>query len=193
MGNEQDAIDRLATTLRIRHFRNTRIPQTTGQLDFDTANEALGKILLDHDDDSWSSADPSQDPGQMEAAENKFETAVINSCRHQALVVTDEAKLALTFEMAQPGDEILVLLGCQRAMLLRKKDPNTHQIVGAVYSLGVNDREALVDKLPFRHIRRVMMYKEHTMRRSGTHRAFRGLYATTLMRASIAHQEIPLV
>lgn len=80
--------------------------------------------------------------------------------RHRYFIRTDSGYIGCSFAQPQPGDRLVVLLGCPSPMLLRPSfAAQSYQVVGPTYIHGLMDTEALLGPLPTPW--RVRMSREH--------------------------------
>ena len=92
---------------------------------------------------------------------------VTEAVRGRKLVVTDAGYLGLVPEETIPGDELCVLLGCDKPMLLRATDDGSHEVVGETYVQGLMDSEALLGP-----VGEQWMIKKHFNNRGYRHQGF---------------------
>lgn len=70
------------------------------------------------------------------------------------LMTTSHGYIGIAPCLAEPGDEICILVGCHTPMILRPLGEGRFRIVGEAYVLGLSEGEALLGPLP-KNIRRV--------------------------------------
>ena len=78
----------------------------------------------------------------------KFLDNVWRYYQGRLVVETREGYIGLVPEMAQLGDQVCVLLGCDLPMLLRPTSESEYQVVGSCYVDGLMFGEALLGPLP---------------------------------------------
>ena len=66
----------------------------------------------------------------------------------RSFVETREGYIGLAPQTAQPGDQVCILLGCDKPMLLRPASNFQYQVIGECYIHGLMQGEALLGPLP---------------------------------------------
>ncbi|OAA51762.1 Heterokaryon incompatibility protein 6 [Metarhizium rileyi] len=79
--------------------------------------------------------------------------SMVHACEDRSLLLTEEGFVGTGPTLARPGDQISVVLGCMRPLVLRaQKDDaghsTTHVVVGPCHAHGLNWGEALLGSLP---------------------------------------------
>lgn len=78
----------------------------------------------------------------------KFLSAAKFYCAERSFIETREDYIGLAPRIAQPGDQVCILLGCNKPMLLRPASDFQYQVIGACYIHGLMRGEALLGPLP---------------------------------------------
>ena len=77
---------------------------------------------------------------------------LLGDARHfreqRSFIETREGYIGLAPQIAQPGDQVCVFLGCNAPMLLRSAPNLRYQVVGACYIYGLMNGEAFLGPLP---------------------------------------------
>ncbi|KAL9072263.1 MAG: hypothetical protein Q9157_005173 [Trypethelium eluteriae] len=77
-----------------------------------------------------------------------FDGRAIDICTGRTFVRTREGYVGLAPCDAQQGDVIVVLLGCDSPVLLRKQPGQRYKVIGECFVHGLNDASALLGPLP---------------------------------------------
>ncbi|KAF3484330.1 uncharacterized protein GIQ15_03654 [Arthroderma uncinatum] len=78
---------------------------------------------------------------------NRYYSLVIDICAGRSFIRTTDGRMGLAPAVTQPGDRVVVLLGCRSLMLLRPTG-SQYQVVGLAYVHGLNNGEPLFGSLP---------------------------------------------
>lgn len=88
---------------------------------------------------------PDTSPG---SEASKFLLNARHFCKQKSFIETCEGYIGLAPQIAQPGDHVCVLLGCDVPMLLRPAPNLRYQVVGACFIHGLMQGEAFLGPFP---------------------------------------------
>jgi hypothetical protein len=80
------------------------------------------------------------------ATRNRVNAHVTQVCLRRTFLTLSGGYIGLGPPMAQPGDEVVVLLGCCRPLVMRKRD-NGYQLLGDAFFHGLQFGEAILGPL----------------------------------------------
>lgn len=90
---------------------------------------------------------------------NKFLVASRSFCEQRSFIETREGYIGLAPRIAQPGDQVCVLLGCRMPLLLRPAPNLQYQVIGACYIHGMMQGEAFLGPIP-NHYQVVIIFED---------------------------------
>ncbi|KAK8053200.1 HET-domain-containing protein [Apiospora saccharicola] len=85
-------------------------------------------------------------PGQQGAA--KYPDIAAGFSQGRQLFGAQDGDFGLVPSVAQPGDQICVLIGCDTPILLRPGTDDTFVVIGECFMLSITSGQALIGKLP---------------------------------------------
>ena len=132
-------IDAFCSTICANVFTNMTWPPHPVYPQFEKSRDFLLAILED------SSRTFTYTPGSDVSL---YLGLVLELCHKRSFITTEEGYIGLAPEASKPGDQICVLLGCKKPLVLRPTPDLQYQVVGECYVHGLGDAEALLGPLP---------------------------------------------
>ena len=132
-------LDAFVTTLCANNFRHTNSPPFPSLPKFEESRKFVQKMLqhrdrihpLPTDADAWEYLDDLE-----------------WYCRKRSFITTKEGYIGIAPSATKPGDQVCILLGYSKPMILRPTSCSQYQVVGESYIHGLMSGEAILGRLP---------------------------------------------
>ena len=135
-------IDAFVTTIYASYFRHTFRPPRLDLPEFEETRDFVLSVLQHRDYVLPIPAD-SQISSPLRMA-----LMILYACENRSFISTKEGYIGLAPKAAKAGDQVAILLGCSRSIILRPTLGPQYQVVGECFVYGLNNGEALLGPLP---------------------------------------------
>lgn len=137
----ESLLDAFVSTLYANTFIHTSSPPLTICPQFEESREFIQKVLQNRDMIPISSLTVDTDAG-------KYMACAITLCQKRSFIMTKEGYIGIAPSATKPGDQVCVLLGCEKPMVLRPTPSSQHHVIEESYVHGLMYGEAFLGPLP---------------------------------------------
>ena len=131
------------TTIYASYYRHTFRPPRLDLPEFEEIRDFVLAVLPHRDYVLPIPAD-SPIPSPLRMA-----SMILYACKNRSFISTKEGYIGLAPKAAEPGDQVAIILGCRKPMLLRPTLSGLqYQVVGECFVNGLSNGEALLGPLP---------------------------------------------
>jgi hypothetical protein len=142
--DRQAYLDAFCAALCGGNFQHCYVPLRAIDPPFEDCRETMTD-LLENERSNASNSIPSIPDSE---SWQKYITTARNMCQNRSFITTGRSLCGLAPLTAKAGDEIFVVLSCDRPLVLRALDDNTYKIVGEAVVPGIHAGEAVLGSLP---------------------------------------------
>ncbi|CAF9926748.1 hypothetical protein IMSHALPRED_007032 [Imshaugia aleurites] len=132
-------IDAFCSIMCVNLFSDLTRPRQEGFPQLDESREFVLAILQAKD---WLSRTA------IGSTQSRYLDYVWAFCNKRSFIMTEEGYIGLAPKLTKPGDQVCILLGCTRPLVLRQTSGLQYQVVGECYVHGLMNGEAFLGSLP---------------------------------------------
>lgn len=145
-------VDAFCSTICTNMFSNLYRPSRPRYPQFEKSRDFL-LAILEHSSQAF--------PLTSGSAVSEYLDLVRHFCYRRSFITTEEGHIGLAPKSSKPGDQVCVLLGCPRPLVLRPTPGLQYQVVGECHVHGLGEAEAFLGPLP-ENYKSVHIYDEES-------------------------------